>query len=464
MGRHLTPHGALQSALAIEGRRFAGPDGPEWYAAAVTVDVDYLVVGAGISGLSFANAIREEAEAQGRAHPEVLIVEADSEPGGYCKTIVRDGFVWDYSGHFFHFKHPEIETWLRARMPGQEVRTVEKRTFIRYAGRDVDFPFQKNIHQLPQPDFINCIHDLWFREAAPVEGPDSFKKMLYRRFGRGIAEAFLVPYNEKLYACDLDTLDVNAMGRFFPKGDADDIVRNMKDADNLSYNSTFSYPLGGAIQYVQAFLHDLPSDMVSYGERVESIDLVTQRARTSKREIRFRRLVSSQPLPQLLGACGLPHEASAFSWNKVLVFNLGFDTKGATEPHWMYFPDPSLRFYRVGWYDNIMAGPRMSLYVEVGADKDARFDVEAERARVLADLRKEGVVTNQQLVAHHHVVLDPAYVHVSQAAWAEQTRWRPVLEAAGVYAVGRYGGWTYCSIEDNVVETRALARRFAPSV
>jgi hypothetical protein len=32
------------------------------------------------------------------------------------------------------------------------------------------------------------------------------------------------------------------------------------------------------------------------------------------------------------------------------------------------------------------------------------------------------------------------------------------LAAAGVHSVGRYGGWTYCSIEDNLVETRALAR------
>jgi hypothetical protein len=37
-----------------------------------------------------------------------------------------------------------------------------------------------------------------------------------------------------------------------------------------------------------------------------------------------------------------------------------------------------------------------------------------------------------------------------------------VLEAAGVHSVGRYGGWTYCSIEDNMVETRELAARFAP--
>jgi protoporphyrinogen oxidase len=205
--------------------------------------VDYLVVGAGVTGLSFANFLRHEVAARGRAAPDIAILEADHEPGGYCKTVVRDGFVWDYSGHFFHFKHPEIEAWLRARMPGQDIRTVEKRSFIRYAGRDIDFPFQKNIHQLPQEDFIDCLVELYFRGEGRGEGADaeaaprSFQDMLYRRFGRGIAERFLIPYNEKLYACDLDRLDVDAMGRFFPHADIADIIRNMRRPDNRSYNA-----------------------------------------------------------------------------------------------------------------------------------------------------------------------------------------------------------------------------------
>src|SRR5678816_1066582 len=106
------------------------------------VEVEYLVVGAGVSGLSFANWIRAE-----KPGAEVVVIEKELEPGGYCRTVVQDGFVWDYSGHFFHFRHPEIEAWLRARMPGAEIRTVDKRSLIRFAGRDIDFPFQKNIHQ-----------------------------------------------------------------------------------------------------------------------------------------------------------------------------------------------------------------------------------------------------------------------------------------------------------------------------
>jgi len=424
--------------------------------------IEYLVVGAGVSGLSFANWLRGEAAARERAAPELAILEADDEPGGYCKTVRRDGFVWDYSGHFFHFRHPEIEAWLRARMPGQTVRTVTKRSYIRFQGRDIDFPFQKNIHQLPRQAFIDSLVDLYFRDAgAPGERACSFKDMLTRRFGRSIAELFLIPYNEKLYACDLDELDPDAMGRFFPDADIADIIRNMRAPDNHSYNATFTYPLGGAIQYINALLHDLPPEAIHYGERLERIDLGNRIAVTNRRRIRFRRLVSSAPLNQLAAAANLGADRALFSWNKVLVFNLGFDRKGAEGVHWMYFPDRALRFYRVGWYDNIMNGDRMSLYVEIGAPADAVFEVDAERERVLADLAREGIVDRHRLVSWHSVVLDPAYVHITEASQREQQRLARVLAANGVYSVGRYGGWTYCSIEDNIVETRELARVFA---
>jgi len=425
-------------------------------------DVDFLVIGAGMSGLSFATSIREEAKARGRATPRVLVVEKDAEPGGYCKTIARDGFIWDYSGHFFHFKHKEIEAWLRARMVEEDVHTVVKKSFIRYGGADIDFPFQKNIHQLSSDEFIECLHDLVFRDDEKSTGRASFLSMVRSRFGRGIAEKFLIPYNEKLYACDLDTLDESAMGRFFPHADLKDIVRNMRHPDNASYNATFTYPRGGAIQYIHAFLRELPADAVSLDERVTGIDLKARVATTTKRQVRYRALISSAPLPMLLDAAGVQHAKSAFTWNKVLVFNLGFDKKGPRDVHWTYFPDRALRFYRVGFYDNILDGDRMSLYVEIGASAEETLDIDAERARALEGLKRERIITDQKLTAEHHVVLNPAYVHITEASLKETARTKGLLEAAGVFSVGRYGGWTYCSIEDNIVETRALATRLGP--
>lgn len=420
--------------------------------------VNLLVIGAGISGLATVAFGRER---------DYVVLERDQAIGGYCKTVKQDGFTWDYSGHFFHFKRPEIEAWLRERMPGQRILTVNKKSFIAYKGKMVDFPFQKNIHQLPQDEFIDCLHDLYFaRTPQPGVSPlpeANFKEMLYARFGRSIAEKFLIPYNEKLYATDLAALDKDAMGRFFPHADVADIVRNMKTPDNATYNATFTYPEGGAIEYVNALATAVDPARIALGEGLVSIDLAGRVAKTTKREIHYERLVTSAPFDAVARSAGLEHDASAFSWNKVLVFNLGFDGKGPKNVHWVYYPDRARSFYRVGFYDNIFETDRMSLYVELGYPKDAVItDADVARARetVLEGLRAEGVISTQKLVASHSVVMDPAYVHITRKSMAEHARLKGILSEHGVHPIGRYGGWTYCSIEDNIIEARALVGSF----
>jgi hypothetical protein len=66
------------------------------------------------------------------------------------------------------------------------------------------------------------------------------------------------------------------MGRFFPHADIADIIRNMRTPDNASYNSTFTYPRGGAIRIRPALLADLPGgDRVA--RRLVSVDLARRR-------------------------------------------------------------------------------------------------------------------------------------------------------------------------------------------
>jgi protoporphyrinogen oxidase len=413
----------------------------------------YLVVGAGVTGLAFADWLDSE---------DILICEAQAEVGGFCRTVRQDGFIWDYSGHFFHFKHPEIESYLVDRMVDQKVLRVEKVARIWDDGSWVDFPYQKNFHQLPKEIFIDLLVDLMTKdETYGGDGPAAnFKEMLYQKFGRGISERFLIPYNEKLYATDLANLDVDAMGRFFPYADVPEIIRNFRAADNVSYNATFTYPEGGAIQYVHALLQGVDTDRLLLSEPVISIDLEAKIARTPTREIAYETIVSSAPVPKLMDLCDVPYDRSIYTWNKVLVFNLGFDRKGLEGVNWVYYPAPDVCFYRVGFYDNIFGTDRMSLYVELGYDRDAVIDeaeVETMRQRVLEDLVKVGVVDDHTLISSHSVTLDPAYVHITQDSITDVAKQRAALSEQGVHSLGRYGGWTYCAIEDNIVEARALA-------
>ncbi len=73
-------------------------------------NVKYLIIGAGISGPTFANY----------ADGDYLIVEKEDEVGGYCRTIKEKDYVWDYAGHFFHFSTDEFKSglstvWMRMR-------------------------------------------------------------------------------------------------------------------------------------------------------------------------------------------------------------------------------------------------------------------------------------------------------------------------------------------------------------
>jgi protoporphyrinogen oxidase len=199
---------------------------------------------------------------------------------------------------------------------------------------------------------------------------------------------------------------------------------------------------------------------IALAEPLVAVDLDRKLARTPRREIRFERLVSSAPFDRFARLCSIDHDPAAWRYSKVLIYNLGFDRKGQTGVHWVYYPARNTAFYRVGWYDNIFDADRMSLYVEVGFPNDAPIDATALRHRVLEDLKLEGVVTSQRLVADHSVVLDPAYVHITKRSIAEHKRLTSAMREQQVWSIGRYGGWTYCSIEDNIVEARALVASF----
>lgn len=408
-----------------------------------------LIIGAGITGLSIGSFLEDQ---------NYLIIEATDSIGGYCKTIKKDGFVWDYSGHFFHFKSDEIKKYLLEKMDQSQIKDCVKFTQIFYNKKYIDFPFQKNIHQLDKEEFIDCLYDL-FNPTTKVE--KTFKDMVYSRLGKSISEKFLIPYNEKLYACDLDKLDKDAMGRFFPHTNKEEIIRNFRMRNNNSYNSTFTYPMGGAIEYVNSIASRINPNKIVLGEKLIGLDIKNKIAKTNKREIHYSNLISTIPFPSLLNLAQIPYESKVFSWNKVLVFNLGFDKKGLDKiNNWVYFPDRNIRFYRIGYYDNIFQSDKMSLYVEIGFNKDEDINIEKELKTVINDLEIVGVKQkNQKLISYIYIIMDPAYVHINKGSIHAVENIKKELGEQGIYSIGRYGSWTYCSIEDNIIESKNLAEK-----
>lgn len=419
--------------------------------------VKYLIIGAGISGLTFANY----------ADGDYLIIEKEDEVGGYCRTIKKKDYVWDYAGHFFHFSTEEFKKKFLDSVSPDDIKYKDKNTKIIYKDALVDYPFQTNIHQLDKQEFIDCLYDLFHREEK--EDYDSFLDMLYGKFGKSIVEKFLRPYNEKLYAVDLTTLDKDAMGRFFPYADIPAIIDNMKaNKDSTSYNNSFLYPKDGAGSFIQILYDSLDSSKVLLSHKVVKIDDESKKAELDDgSKITYEYLINTSPLNHFLDYFDGEEFKSlqeALSYNKVLVFNLGFNKKSKyTEEHWMYIPDKNVNFYRIGFYDNILDADKLSMYIEIGYGKNdviTEEDVEKQLNLTLENLHKLGIIDDEtELEEHSTIIMDPAYVHINTETEKRIQEFKEREAGNNIYTIGRYGAWTYCSMEDCMIAAKNLAEK-----
>lgn len=415
--------------------------------------VKHLIIGAGISGLTYANYVNDD----------YLIVEKENEVGGYCRTIKRNGYVWDYAGHFFHFNTKEFKDNFISKMNSDEIIYNDKCTKILYKNEFVDFPFQTNIHQLEKEEFIDCLYDLFNKEEK--EKYDNFLDMLYGKFGKSIVEKFLKPYNEKLYATDLKNLDVDAMGRFFPYADKEAIINNMKKSSVNSYNSSFLYPKNGAASFIKILYDELDKDKVLLNTSVVKIDVDSKKVSLSDgEEIEYEYLVNTMPLNRFLELLGgYDKILNDLSYNKVLVFNLGFDKESprCKEEHWIYIPDEKCNYYRAGFYNNILGDKKLSMYIEIGYGKNEKItdkEVEKQLDLTLENLKKANIIDDSmKLVDHETIIMDPAYVHINSKTNKEVIELKKEFAKKNIYTIGRYGGWIYNCMEDSMLVAKGLA-------
>ena len=412
-----------------------------------------LIIGAGISGLTFANYSKED----------FLMIEKEQTVGGYCRSFKRNGYVWDFAGHFFHFNTEEFKKNFLEKMPKDEIIYNDKCTKILYNGEFIDFPFQANIHQLEKQEFIDCLYDLFHKEEKEVY--DNFLDMLYGKFGKSIVEKFLKPYNEKLYATDLKKLDVDAMGRFFPYADKAAIINNMKKNEFNSYNGSFLYPKNGAESFIKILYDNLDKEKVLLNTSVEKIDINKKIATLSNGEVvEYKNLINTMPLNHFLKLIGGHNELlKEMSYNKVLVLNLGFDKPSplCKKEHWLYIPDKECNYYRAGFYNNILKEEKLSMYIEIGYGKDAVIDekeIKKQLDLTLMNLKKSGIIDDSMtLVDHIDLVMDPAYVHISTETTKKIDDLKKDLAKQDVYTIGRYGAWIYNSMEDSMLKAKELA-------
>lgn len=420
-----------------------------------------VILGAGLTGLSTALHLR------GRPY---LVVEREQRVGGKARSERRDGYTFDITGHWLHLRDDRVRALVGDLFPPGQLVEIERRTGVYTHGVMLPYPFQANLHGLPPPMVRDCMVDFIQAqvEAARPDAPPprSFREFVERRFGRGIAELFFVPYNTKLWGVGPDELTPDWGSRFIPLPQIEQVVGGALGLrqDGLGYNTRFLYPRAGGIDHLPeamaARLRGRAPEAIAVDCAAEEIDVQARRIKLSGRPdwLDYDALVSTIPLPQLMARIrGVPEPvrqaAAALRWVSWRYLDVATRRAPPIEEHWVYVPELQIPFFRVGVYSNAlpaMAPPGAgALYVEL-ADRQGRPDLPA----IVQHLHQMGA-----LVSPHDVVfaevreVECAYVLFDDAcAEATATIHRWLDRVGAVRSCGRYGAWIYNSMEDCIIQ------------
>jgi len=428
--------------------------------------VRVVVLGGGLTGLVAADALAQ-------AGVTAPVLEREPEAGGACRTVERDGFRFDLTGHLLHVGRDETVAYLERIGVWRELEVHERRAAVAVGDRITPYPVQIHTHGLADEVRRDCL--LGFVRAwasrDDASRPATFRDWVLERFGEGLARHFFFPYNRKLFRAEPEELSLDWIGRYVPKPGLEEVVDGALGLhrERVGYNAVFRYPADGGIRAVPDAVAGRLGDLRT-GVEVVRLHLAERWLETASGErVPWDLLVATVALPGLVDmVCDrrdpeIDRARSRLRWVRVVNLALGVEGPPPRPEHWLYFPDESLPFYRVGIPSNHgrLAPPGCHTLSVEASLPPAEGDPADLARRCDAALVGLGLLAPDRVRCRHVAVLDPAYVVFDHRRRQAVARLRGWLGEHGVLLSGRWAEWKYSAMEDAVLDGHAVARRIA---
>ena len=422
---------------------------------------ELLIIGAGLAGLSAGYHAQQE-------KLEYELYEADVRVGGNCKTIERDGFLFDYSGHLLHLKDPYFQELVKELLT-DNLNIINRNAVIYSHGAFTRYPFQANLFGLPAEVIKECLLEFvksyYGNEDLTTRDYRTFHDWIVAKLGEGIGRHFMFPYNEKLWTVPTEEMTCEWMSEYVPKPNLDDVFTGAFEdqSKGFGYNANFWYPQRGGIQALcDALAARVPN--IHLNESVSAIDTVAKVIRfTSGKTAGYSKLISTMPLNKLIEKLEGPLPEQVLSacqklrHNSILIVNLGVQGDDLTDKHWIYLPEKKFTAYRVGVYSNfssaLVPAGTTSFYVEIGYQQDWNVDKDALVTKAVAEMVEIGLIRNLEDILVKDVIdLECAYVIYDHQQSESRKTIMDYLNQHEIVSVGRYGNWEYSGMEEAMLQ------------
>ena len=416
-----------------------------------------VILGAGLSGLSAAY------------HSGYPVFEKRCAPGGTAGSVRKEGYVFDFGIHVIHSRNPDFHTLMQE--IGAEFIAHIRRGLIYSYGAYAAYPFQVNTSHLSLKLRLQCVLGYLFRKRhASIH---SYEDWIIQNFGAGFAEYFLIPYSKKFWGISPREMTHEWTGQQrVPKPRTMDVIKGAFRDQNSGFgpNAEFSYPSRqgeGFAGIAEAFSSKI--DDIHYNMKATAIDPRNKVIIFNGGDliIRYDKIISSLPLPELIGILSDPplqvkRAIDRLRFNSIAIVNLGLNRSIIDPNHWIHYPDPDIRFFRISFPSNFCDGlnPKgtSTIQAEVSYETTTPPDKEELTHQIHRDLIKVGILKSSDHAVFKDVLfLKYGYVLYDHHRMEAVHTIHRYLNALDIFPCGRYGAWEYQWTDEAILSGRDMA-------
>lgn len=419
-----------------------------------------IILGAGFSGLGAGY------------QTNIPIFEASDASGGICRSYYRSskkisettsnskGFRFEVGGgHWIFDKNPNVLNIFSSLVSMQR---YQKRSSVWIAslGLKIPTPIQRNIDYFPKKIADQILSELRALNPSNLRASKTMEEWLMSQFGPTLCKYFFFPFHEKYTA---------GLYRWIAPQDeykTPNSKNAVRDKGNITYNDIFYYPDQGLNELANRLSEHT---VTHYGKKV--IDIKADEHAVlfeDGSKIVYEQMIATIPLQKLTQ---LTHLASddPDPYTSVLVLNIGaVKGKKCPEDHWIYCPESSSGFHRVGFYSNVSkvflpdsvhSSDLISIYVEFSYRPECKPNAEAIeilKENTVAELMQWDIIKDALIVDDNWI--ETAYTWRKLGSeWVNQSIEK--MLAYDIFPVGRFAEWRFQGLSKSFYDGVSLATR-----
>ena len=403
-------------------------------------NVHTLIIGGGPSGIGAALKLGKEA----------TILERAEDLGGFSRSINIKGAIFDYGGHSFHTPHPDVKELVYSSL---EMYDQKRNAKCYFHGDVIDYPFQKNFNQLTHQNIVDACAQGIPKDVDKSEF-DNFEDFIKEKFGKGISDHFMLPYNRKLWGRDLKRMAADWTAERVASLDRTERFKTSGGKRTpLQPDTKVGYPAKGGFGEIFLALGKKVEN-VDFNKTVVNVDIKKKLVTNADGSVyRYRNLISTIALPdflELLNDCPIELKEITQSLDYLsmklglVVINHPIDT----DIQRFYCAQDTISAHKIALNHNssdyLRSLPKHGIMMEISEGPEKTLYRPDLKQWIADDLLKVGAIKSYDEIEHVEIRdVKYSYPVPTKTRKSEINQIKKWLVENDIHTLGRFGEWLY---------------------